>query len=295
MRTVAAVDIVVPYWGDPDLLALTVDSVLAQDDDDWTLTILDDHYPDLTAYERYRGDPRITYVRHEENIGITANFAQAAQRASADYVCIPGSDDLLDPGFVRIVKGAIERHPGVDVVQPGVRVIDEHGAPSLPLVDRVKRQLLAPRGETVLAGQDLATSLIRGNWLYWPSLTFRTETLRRHEFRDGFPVIQDLALLMDIAFAGGSLVYVPEQAFVYRRHEGSASMAALTGGSRFRDERRYYRLAHRLAVEHGWRRTARAARIRIFSRLHAATVLPGALLRRDRAGIASAITHLAGP
>ncbi|MFD1858366.1 glycosyltransferase [Aeromicrobium camelliae] len=293
----AAVDIVIPYWGDPDLLTLTVDSVLGQDDDDWTLTILDDHYPDLTAYERYRDhpDPRVTYVRHEQNVGITANFAQAAQRATADYVCIPGSDDLFDPGYVRTVKGAIARHPGVDIVQPGVRVIDQHGEPSLPLVDRVKRRMLAPREETVLAAEDLATSLIRGNWLYWPSLTFRTETLRRHDFRDGFPVIQDLALLMDIAYTGGSLVYTPEVAFAYRRHDGSASMAALVGGSRFRDERRYYRLAHRLAVDHGWRRTARAARLRIFSRLHAATVLPRALLQRDGQGIRSALAHLLGP
>ncbi|WP_293782466.1 glycosyltransferase [uncultured Aeromicrobium sp.] len=293
----AAVDIMIPYWGDPELLTGTVDSVLAQDDGDWTLTILDDHYPDLTVYERYRDhpDPRITCIRHERNVGITGNFAEAARRATADYVCIPGSDDLFDPGYVRVVKGAIARHQGVDIIQPGVRIIDEHGEPSLPLVDRVKRRLLAPRDETVLAAEDLATSLIRGNWLYWPSLTFRTETLRRHHFREGFPVIQDLALLMDIAYAGGSLVYTPEVVFAYRRHEGSASMAALSGGSRFRDERRYYRLARRLAVDHGWRRTAWAARLRIFSRLHAATVLPDALLRGDGRGIRSALAHLLGP
>lgn len=292
----AAVDIAVPYWGDPELLRLLVDSVLAQDDDDWTLTILDDHYPDLTAYQRYRDhpDPRISYVRHDRNLGITANFAESARRATAEYVCIPGSDDLLEPNYVRVVKQAVERFGGVDIVQPGVRVIDEHGAPALPLVDRVKRRLLAPRGETLLAAEDLATSLIHGNWLYWPSLAFRTETLRRHEFREGFPVIQDLALLMDIAYAGGSLAYTPETAFVYRRHEGSASMAALVGGSRFADERRYYRLARRLAVEHGWRRTARAARIRLFSRLHAATVLPSTVAARDGAGIRSSLAHLVG-
>jgi len=294
---VAAVDIAVPYWGDPELLGLLVDSVLAQDDGDWTLTILDDHYPDLTAQQRYgrHPDPRITYVRHERNLGITANFAEAARRATAEFVCIPGSDDLFEPNYVRLVKRTVDRRPGVDVIQPGVRVIDESGAPSLPLVDRVKRRLLAPRRETTLAAERLATSLIRGNWLYWPSLTFRTETLRRHEFREGFPVIQDLALLMDIAFAGGTLAYSPETAFVYRRHEGSASMAALVGGSRFEDERRYYRLARRLAVERGWRRTARAARLRVFSRLHGATVLPSALRARDRTGVGSCLAHLFGP
>ena len=43
------------------------------------------------------------------------------------------------------------------------------------LADRVKRHVYAPRGpgETVLYGEPLATSLLRGNWLYFPSLAWR--------------------------------------------------------------------------------------------------------------------------
>ena len=35
-----ALDILVPYWGDPDLMRETVDSVLAQDGNDWRLTVV---------------------------------------------------------------------------------------------------------------------------------------------------------------------------------------------------------------------------------------------------------------
>ena len=129
----------------------------------------------------------------------------------------------------------------------------------------------------------MATSLIRGDWLYWPSLAFRTETLQRIDFREGLPIIQDLALLMDIAFEGGTLAYNPTLAFSYRRHGGSASQKTLLDGRRFRDERTYYAEARRLAVAHGWRahRTRRRV-LRVMSRLHAITELPEVLRGGNR-------------
>ncbi len=52
-------------------------------------------------------------------------------------------------------------------------MIDEHGTPVLPLVDRVKQRMLAPRGGKGIAvlrvTRRMATSIIRGDWLYWPS------------------------------------------------------------------------------------------------------------------------------
>ena len=39
----------------------------------------------------------------------------------------------------------------------------------------------------MLAGEDLAVSLLRGNWTYWPSLAFRTEAVRRQGFIDDLP------------------------------------------------------------------------------------------------------------
>ena len=39
-------DIFVPFWGDPAMLRETVESVLAQSNDQWLLTVVDDAYPD---------------------------------------------------------------------------------------------------------------------------------------------------------------------------------------------------------------------------------------------------------
>lgn len=292
-------EIFIPYWGDADLLRQTVESVRAQEDPEWHLTVLNDRYPDesVPAYFASLGDPRITYILNERNVGITGNFREAVRRATGSHIAIPGSDDLLQPNYVGLVKSVIARVPDVDVIQPGVDVIDQAGDTVLPLVDRVKQRLLAPRGGTgiaLLRGERMATSLIRGDWLYWPSLTFRTETLKRIDFRDGLAVIQDLALLMDIAFDGGSLAYVPEKAFSYRRHESSASQRTLLDGRRFRDERDYFALAAELAAAKGWRQTSRVARRRVIARLHAVTVLPHVLRHGDAEGRRAALAHVFG-
>jgi glycosyltransferase involved in cell wall biosynthesis len=293
-------EIFVPYWGDPDLLFQTVDSVRAQRNGDWRLVVIDDHYPDLSVAERFAAetDERITYVRNERNLGITENYREAIRRASQPYVTILGCDDLLHPNYVDVIVRTVAAVPDADVVQPGVDVIDEHGTVVHPLVDRVKQGLLAPRGGSgiaVLRAEAMATSLIRGDWLYWPSLTFRTETLRRIDFRDGLPIIQDLALLMDVAFDGGTLAYNPTVAFSYRRHGGSASQKTLLDGRRFRDERTYYAQARELARDRGWDRTAATARLRLMSRLHALAELPGVLRHGTGGGIRSTLAHVFAP
>lgn len=269
-------DICVPYWGDPEQFLLTIASVQSQSDPHWRLTIVDDGYPGTRVADHVAAldDPRIHYLRNETNVGITENFRRAVDAAKGTHVVVLGSDDLLMPGYVAHVRNVIAEFPEVDVIQPRVRVIDSEGQPSRPLVDLIKQRVLTPRSARTLRGEDMAQSLLRGNWLYWPSLTLRTERVRSIGFRDGLPIILDLALLVDIAFADGVLTYTDVECFAYRRHAASLSQTALRDGSRFDDERRFYRDTAAAARARGWRRAARAAHLRLMSRLHAITQLP---------------------
>lgn len=291
------VSIVIPYWGEVSLLQAAVDSVLAQSDERWSLTVIDDCDPSPDAGLLMGGisDPRVRYIRNPVNLGITANFRKAVNVADGPWVTIMGFDDRLLPNYVSTVLAAAGEHPDADIIQPGVEIVDGDGARVMPLVDRVKG-VLAPSAKQTshIQGEDLAASLLRGNWLYWPSLAFRTETIRRYDFRDDLAVIQDLALLVDIAFDSGVLVRTPAPAFIYRRHDSSASQLALYNGVRFSDERRYYHDARDQARGAGWKRAERAARLRPMSRLHALAELPRILRKGNRKAILAALAHIAG-
>ncbi|WP_136519421.1 glycosyltransferase family 2 protein [Cellulomonas telluris] len=293
------VDLVVPYWGDPEYLRETVASVLAQSDPRWRLTVVDDCYPDAWAgdYLRGLGDPRVHYVRNEVNRGIAAVFQQCVDLATAEVVAMPGCDDVLLPDYVAVVLSAFERFEHVDVVQPGVRVVDERGRRVRPLVDEVKQRVVRPRASEprVLSGEPLAVSLLHGDWLYWPSLAFRRESVQAVRFRTDLPIALDLALVLDLVRAGAQLLLEPTECFAYRRHVASASSEAASGGGRFGDERDFFEEAARDVEQLGWRRAARAARLHVTSRAHALTLLPRAVARRDAAAARALLRHAVRP
>lgn len=276
--------LLVPYWGDPALLDETLSSVLAQTDGRWRVTIIDDAYPDPAAQQAWghHPDERITYLRNEANLGVAGNFEKARRLADGALVAFLGSDDLLHPSYVAQAWRVHEAHPDADVIQLGVDVVDEDGRPADGLTERIKRRLM-PRGEGphVLAGEELATSLLRGNWLYWPSLVFTADALGRVRFREDLPTILDLALVLDLVTGGARLVVDPVVCFSYRRHAQSASSLGLHAGDRFEEDRRFFAETARRMADLGWPRAARAARRRWISRLHALSLAPAALRQRS--------------
>ena len=143
----------------------------------------------------------------------------------------------------------------------------------------------------MLGGEELATSLLRGNWLYWPSLVFTREALQRVRFRADLPTILDLALVLDLVAGGSRLVVDPAVCFSYRRHEQSASSQGLHTGDRFAEDRDYFAEAARRMHDLGWERAARAARRRWVSRLHALALAPAALRRRSPTQLRAVVRH----
>lgn len=290
-------DITMPFYGSPEQFRLAVESVLAQTDPDWRLTVVDDVYPDEEPgrWLRSLGDERIVYVRNPTNLGVSGNFQKCVDLMTEEYGVIMGCDDLLGPRYVARVAELATAFPSASYIQPGVDVIDDAGRTTLPLADRIKR-LCRVRGQhpALYTGEAIAASLMRGNWTYFPSLCWRTETLKRHGFRAEYDVVLDLALQMDIVTSGGSLLVDDEVVFSYRRHEASVSSGGAQDGSRFIEERDYFAELGARFRELGWPRAARAAALHVTSRLNAVSRLPGALLARDRSGVAILARHALG-
>ena len=291
----AQIDIMMPFYGDPEQFARAVDSVLGQRDRGWRLVIIDDRYPGERhlAYLGGISDPRVHYVVNDRNLGVSGNFQRAIDLAESPWMIVMGCDDLLLPDYIARMRELLTRHGGVDYVQPGVGVIDDDDRRILPLGDRVKA-LYRPRRthEVELAGAALARSLLRGNWTYFPSICWRTETIRRHGFRTDYEIVLDLALQLDIAVSGGTLLIDDDETFLYRRHRASASSTSAVDGTRFDEERAFFRDAAARTSALGWASAARAARAHLSSRLNAATQLPAALRGSGPRGARPLLRHI---
>ncbi|KAA9152263.1 glycosyltransferase [Microbacterium lushaniae] len=277
------IDILLPYFGDLDYLRLAVESVRAQTDGAWRLVCVDDASPSMEGHEWIAslGDPRIVAVRNEVNLGVARNFARCLELSTADWFVMMGADDVMMPNYLETVRRATLRAPAADVIQPGVEVIDDDGIPARPLPDRVK-SLLRPStrsGDRVLAGEAFAASLARADWAYFPSLLWRRVSVSAQGFDASYDVALDLALLLDVAMAGGVLRVTDEVCFQYRRHARSFSQATATSGLRFEQERRFFQHYSELLHARGWHRASRIARQRLVSRLNAGAEMTAALVR----------------
>ncbi len=261
------VDVFIPYWGKFSLLKETVDSVMAQTNASWHLTILDDHEPSEEAYEYYTqlADSRITYIRHKKNLGITQNFNFAIKAATAPYCMIVGCDDRLLPHYIETMLKNIGE---ADFYQPAVDVIDSNGNTYLPLGDRVKR-LLEPKKAGIYYGEKLATSLCQGDWLYFPAITWKTSTLQRYSFNSKYKIVEDLDLIFRMIIDGAKLCLNTDTSFQYRRFsESLSSREKDKNGIRFREEHKVYYEFISKFNSMNWRRASLMARIRPTSRLH---------------------------
>jgi GT2 family glycosyltransferase len=291
-------DIMLPYYGDVALMQAAVRSVLAQSDPGWRLTVVDDgQEAGVPEWFGQLGDARVRYLRNPHNLGVTGNFQRCVDLADHPYLVLMGTDDVMLPNYVATIRSVLEQHPGIGLVQPGVQVIDASGELTDTLADRVKRRLYAPRrtGRLVLGGEELATSLLRGNWLYFPSLCWRTEAIKAVGFREDLLVIQDLALIIDLLERGERLAVDPTVCFSYRRHAVSYSSLGASAGTRFTEARRYFLdVADRMDAR-GWHRAARVARRYVSSRLHAITLLPAAIKGGQAEGVRTLSRHAFGP
>ncbi|MFJ6781733.1 glycosyltransferase family 2 protein [Streptomyces yangpuensis] len=289
-------DFMLPYYGDVQLMQDAVRSVLAQTDRDFRLVVIDDgKEPDVPGWFAALGDDRVHYTRNEQNLGITKNFQKCVQLSEADHVVIMGCDDVLHPHYLETVRAIVEAHPGIGMVQPGVEVIDGTGRVSQGgLADNTKKRLYAPqvKGRRLMGGEELAASVLRGNWLYFPSIAWRGEVLRKVNFRDDYSVIQDLALVVDLLEGGEQMVIDnTTTVFQYRRHAVSESSVQAFSGTRFAEAERYFSAVADRMDARGWPKAARAARFHSASRLHALTMLPGALRSGNKEGARTLAKH----
>lgn len=277
-------DIALPFYGDVAYLKASVLSVLNQSAGNWRLIVVDDGYPDpeVSKWFSHLNDKRVSYRRNEKNLGANGNYRRSLDFIENEYCVIMGADDIMLPNYVETITKALQRHPDVGIIHPNVEIIDENGNTCLPQVDRVKGAL-KPKitGETFIQGESLVTSLMRGNWMCFPAIVWRTQLIKNVGFREGLNVTQDLALAIDLIKQGGQMLLLNEILFQYRRHLNNDSAIRAINGSRFVEEKKLFKQFGNEFSAIGWDKAARSAKFHWSSRLHALSLLPKAIKTRN--------------
>lgn len=119
-----------PVYNAERYLAETLDNVLAGEFTDWHLVICDNASTDATAViaKQYcAADPRISYLRHEENIGAARNHNAGFAAATGEFHAWVQWDNLYDPTYFARCIATLRAEPLYSCVYAAVQDIDEAG------------------------------------------------------------------------------------------------------------------------------------------------------------------------
>jgi glycosyltransferase involved in cell wall biosynthesis len=266
-----SISVAIPFFSNVVYLDLALRSLVAQTDPDWTAVIVDDASTEVGAAEVVvnLGDPRVRYLRNERNLGVAANFNRCLEVAGdADVVVVLHADDELEPGYIAAMREAHTTFPMATCVAPRVTVVDANGVPTRTLADSVKAALWPRTLPATSVGDTGLSRLMRGLFFYCPSVSYRVALLPELRFDERWQQVMDLDLYARILLSGGSIALVPDRVYRYRRHGDTMTAQNSRSLVRLAEEVSVSREVAAAAGEKGWRRSARAAQLRLTVRLN---------------------------
>jgi glycosyltransferase involved in cell wall biosynthesis len=185
--------VIVPTYERPELLAETLQSILAQTVEDFECLVVDDASPHPAAVP---DDPRVRLLRMSENGGEPAARNAGLAAAHGRYVTFVDDDDLYTPDRLAIALEGLQRAPvavcwrrGLDGSFGGNRILD--GIVHDSILDAMTPQM----GQVAIA-RDLAPG-----------------------FNESFSALTDVEWWLRVA-ASTPFATAPRVGLLYRKHDG---------------------------------------------------------------------------
>ena len=219
--------IVIPVYNGAETLARAVDSVLAQTHPAHEILIVDDGSTDSTAQIAGRYDAPVRYV-HQPNQGVSAARNLGAREAVGDWLAFLDADDHYYPNRLQVHAQMLAEVPDLDLMTADFDYLDLQG-------QVLGRSLTAnPLGRSLLARAtgsslvvDAPTELAQFVAQHFGDT--HTLSVRRARFLEaggyplGFPVCEDVHLLVRLTVAASRIGVWLEPVAAYVVHAGSAT------------------------------------------------------------------------
>ena len=209
------VSVVMSTYNRAHIVAIAVQSVLAQSLRDFELIVVDDGSTDNTC-EVISGlkDERICYV-YQPNAGLAAGRNAGIAQAKGKYVAFIDDDDFLTPDSLAQRVEFLQNNPHVGWVSGGHALVNETGG-------------LLGYSRPWLNNLDLTPKM----WLYWCPTCPSAVMVQRDWLNqvDGFDSQQGLQedwdLWLRLAFAGCPMAWIPQVVCHYQVHTANMTRSS---------------------------------------------------------------------
>jgi glycosyltransferase involved in cell wall biosynthesis len=261
----------IPFYSNKPLLEAALKSVLRQSLESWEAIVIDDCGPEIGVEEMVNnfGDSRIKYLRNPRNLGLAGNWNRCLLEARAPLVTILHADDVLEPDYAKLMVFANAKYPSAAAYFCRTRIIDIVGKKIFSFPDFIKLLIMPSRNTVMhLRGQDAVRNLLRGNFIFCPSLCYQRKMIQNELFSAEWKMVLDMDFVLRLLFQNHEIIGLPSVAYVYRRH-GTSQTALLTQSFiRFEEEASLYDRIYEQAKEKGWHSAAQVALSKKIIKLH---------------------------
>lgn len=119
-----------PTYNGERYIAEAIQSILSQSFTDWKLLISDDCSLDNTekiCRNFASMNPRISYIRQEKNLGMSANFDYLLRQCDTPYFMWAAQDDIWRKDFLKTTVRILDDRPDIGVAFTGFINTDSYG------------------------------------------------------------------------------------------------------------------------------------------------------------------------
>ena len=262
--------VMIPAYGKSPYLRQTLESAVKHLPLEVPITVIEDPSSESSIESLVKEFPRVQYQKNNERLGIGGNFNKSIELSTGVFTQICGSDDIFLDNPLKDFDTEKLSQPDIAAVGLDVEVINDTGKIVKTIPDLVKR-ILRPslKKITVFKNDKIFSNLMIGDWLYFPAIFWKTETLKQTKFDGNFHTAMDLDVFIRLLSSDQKMTFIKSKVLGYRRHSQSASSLYAKSIGRFDEEFLCHKNALEIARRKNWKTGAILAQLALTVRLHA--------------------------
>ena len=262
--------VMIPAYGKSPYLRQTLESAVKHLPLEVPITVIEEPSNESNIENLVKEFSRVQYIKNNERLGIGGNFNKSIELSTGVFTQICGSDDIFLDNPLKDFDTEKLSQPDIAAVGLDVEVINEAGKTVKTIPDLVKRTLRPSLKKiTIFQNDKIFSNLMLGDWLYFPAILWKTETLKQTKFDCNFHTAMDLDVFIRLLSNYQKLAFIKSKVLGYRRHDQSASSLYAKSIGRFDEEFLCHKNALDIARRKNWKTGAFLAQLALTVRLHA--------------------------
>jgi glycosyltransferase involved in cell wall biosynthesis len=262
--------VMIPAYGKSPYLRQTLESAVKHLPLEVPITVIEDPSSESNIQNLVKEFSRVQYIKNNERFGIGGNFNKSIELSTGVFTQICGSDDIFLNNPLKDFYTEKLSQSEIAAIGLNVEVINENGKIVKTIPDLVKKVLRPSLKKiTVFKNNKIFSNLMLGDWMYFPAILWKTETLKQIKFDGYFHTAMDLDVFIRLLNNDQKIAFIKSKVLGYRRHNQSASSLYAKSIGRFDEEFLCHKNAVEIARRKNWKTGAILAQLALTVRLHA--------------------------